>query len=84
MSSSSMAGAGACARSGEAQSNAAVEMEAAMLYTLGAMHGIETLTVCTISDLITDEQTAERISDEELRVGVDRMMQVACEVAAGR
>ena len=62
----------------------AVEMEAAMLYTLGAMHGIETLTLCTISDLITDEQTAERISDEELRIGVDRMMQVACEVAAGR
>lgn len=62
----------------------AVEMEAAMLYTLGAMHGIETLTLCTISDLITDEQTAERISDEELRIGVDRMMQVACEVAASR
>ena len=59
----------------------AVEMEAAMLYTLGAMHHVETLCLCTISDLITDEQNAERISDEELRTGVDRMMEVACEVA---
>jgi DeoD family purine-nucleoside phosphorylase len=59
----------------------AVEMEAAMLYTLGAIHKIETLTVCTISDLITDEQNAVRISDEDMKVGVDRMMQIACDVA---
>jgi 5'-methylthioadenosine phosphorylase/purine-nucleoside phosphorylase len=59
----------------------AVEMEAAMLYTLGAIHSIETLTVCTISDLITDEQNAVRISDEDMKVGVDRMMQIACDVA---
>lgn len=61
----------------------AVEMEAAMLYTLGALHRIETLCICTVSDLITDEQNAERISDEELRTGVDRMMEVACDVATG-
>jgi purine-nucleoside phosphorylase len=59
----------------------AVEMEAAMLYTLGAMHKIETLCLCTISDLITDEQNAVRISDAEMKVGVDRMMQIACDVA---
>lgn len=59
----------------------AVEMEAAMLYTLGAIHRIETLTLATISDLITDEQNAERISDDELKIGVDRMMQVACDIA---
>ncbi len=59
----------------------AVEMEAAMLYTLGALHGIETLTLATISDLIADEQNAERISDEELQIGVDRMMRVGCDVA---
>jgi 5'-methylthioadenosine phosphorylase/purine-nucleoside phosphorylase len=59
----------------------AVEMEAAMLYTLGAIHKVETLCLCTISDLITDEQNAERISDEDLQLGVDRMMEVACEVA---
>ena len=59
----------------------AVEMEAAMLYTLGAMHKIETLTLATISDLIVDEQNAERISDEDMKIGVDRMMQIACDVA---
>jgi DeoD family purine-nucleoside phosphorylase len=60
----------------------AVEMEAAMLYTLGALHRIETVALCTISDLIAaDAGTAERISDEELQVGVDRMMQVACSLA---
>lgn len=59
----------------------AVEMEAAILYTLGAIHKIETLCLCTISDLIADEQNAERISDEDLKVGVDRMMEVACDVA---
>lgn len=59
----------------------AVEMEAAMLYTLGALHKIETLCVCTISDLIVDEQNAERISDEDMKIGVDRMMQIAIDVA---
>ena len=59
----------------------AVEMEAAMLYTLGALHKVETLCICTISDLITDENNAERISDADMKVGVDRMMQVACDVA---
>jgi hypothetical protein len=35
----------------------------------------------TVSDLIASETETERISDEELRAGVDRMMTVACEVA---
>lgn len=61
----------------------AVEMEAAVLYTLGAIHRIETLCVCTVSDIIASETEAERISDEELRTGVDRMMEVACDVAVG-
>ena len=60
----------------------AVEMEAAVLYTLGAIHKIETLALMTISDLIAaDEGTSQRISDEALKLGVDRMMTVACEVA---
>jgi purine-nucleoside phosphorylase len=59
----------------------AVEMEAAVLYTLGALHRIETLCMATISDLITSETETERISDAELQQGVDRMMEVACEVA---
>ena len=60
----------------------AVEMEAAVLYTLGAIHKIETLCLVTISDLIAAEEgTSERITDEELKQGVDKMMAVACEVA---
>ncbi|CAN5548560.1 purine-nucleoside phosphorylase [soil metagenome] len=62
----------------------AVEMEAAVLYTLGAINKIETLCLVTISDIISAEEgTAVRISDEELKVGVDRMMEVACDVAVG-
>ena len=59
----------------------AVEMEASILYTLGAIYGFEALAIMTVSDLIADEGESERISDEELRNGVDKMMQVACEVA---
>jgi DeoD family purine-nucleoside phosphorylase len=60
----------------------AVEMEASVLYTLGAIHKIETLCMVTISDLIAAAAgTSERISDEDLKTGVDRMMTVACEVA---
>jgi DeoD family purine-nucleoside phosphorylase len=66
----------------KARGHLAVEMEAAVLYTLGALHGVETVCLATISDLI-DETGAERISDEDLRVGVDRMMTVACELGIG-
>jgi 5'-methylthioadenosine phosphorylase/purine-nucleoside phosphorylase len=59
----------------------AVEMEAAVLYTLAAVHGFESLAVMTVSDLIASETETERISDEELQMGVDRMMEIACEVA---
>lgn len=61
----------------------AVEMEAAMLYTLGALHKIETLCLCTISDLIIGGDHVERISDDDLKLGVDRMMEIACDVATG-
>ena len=37
--------------------------------------------MATISDLIASESEAERISDAELKQGVDKMMEVACEVA---
>ena len=58
-----------------------VEMEVATLYTLAALHGIEAVALTTVSDLIGDDGASERISDEELRTGVDRMMDVACAVA---
>lgn len=61
----------------------AVEMEAAVLYTLAAIHGFEALAIMTVSDLIATETDTERISDEELQAGVDQMMEIACTVAVG-
>jgi purine-nucleoside phosphorylase len=58
-----------------------VEMEAAVLYTLAAIHHIEAAALLTVSDLIGDDGSSERISDEELRAGVDRMMRVGCALA---
>lgn len=58
----------------------AIEMEAAMLYTVAAVRGIEALALMTVSDLVGVGES-ERISDAELTRGVDAMMRVACEVA---
>jgi purine-nucleoside phosphorylase len=58
-----------------------VEMEVATMYTLAAIHGIESVALMTVSDLIDESGSAERISDDELKIGVDRMMSVACDVA---
>ena len=57
-----------------------IEMEAAMLYTIAAVKRVEALAICTVSDLV-GEGTSERISEDELRRGVDAMMRVACRVA---
>jgi 5'-methylthioadenosine phosphorylase/purine-nucleoside phosphorylase len=64
-----------------ARKHLAVEMEAAILYTLAAIHGFEALAIMTISDLMLGTGEKARISDEELKLGVDKMMQVACDVA---
>ena len=58
----------------------AIEMEAAMLYTIAAVHGIEALAMMTVSDLVTEEAST-RISDADLKRGVDDMMRLACRVA---
>ena len=58
-----------------------VEMEAAMLYTIAAVKGIESLAIMTVSDLLGDPAGAVRISDENLKAGVDQMMRIACRVA---
>ncbi len=58
-----------------------VEMEAAMLYAVGAVRKVETLTILTVSDLIGIDAPPQRISDDELRRGVDDMMRIACRVA---
>ncbi len=58
-----------------------VEMEAAMMYTVAAIHGIEALAMMTVSDLLEESGDTTRISDEDLRAGVDAMMRIACHVA---
>lgn len=57
-----------------------IEMEAAMLYTIAAVRRVEALAMMTVSDLV-GEGTSERISDEDLKRGVDDMMRLACRVA---
>lgn len=60
----------------------AIEMEASMLYTIAAVHGVEALAMMTVSDLVgVREEERERISDEDLKRGVDAMMRIACRVA---
>lgn len=57
-----------------------VEMEAAMLYTIAAVKGVEALAIMTVSDLLGDPAGAVRITDENLKTGVDQMMRMACRV----
>ncbi len=58
-----------------------VEMEAAMMYTIAAVKGIEALAMMTVSDILAPGADPVRISDEDLKAGVDRMMQIGCRVA---
>ena len=58
-----------------------VEMEAAMMYTVAAIKGIEALAMMTVSDILEESGDTTRISDEELKRGVDDMMRLACRVA---
>jgi L-alanine-DL-glutamate epimerase-like enolase superfamily enzyme len=60
-----------------------VEMEAAMMYTVAKVHRIEALAMMTVSDILFDSGETERISDEDLKRGVEAMMRIACEVATG-
>ncbi|WP_273846841.1 DeoD-type purine-nucleoside phosphorylase [Rubrobacter calidifluminis] len=56
----------------------AVEMEAAAIFTLAAMHGARAGCLLTVSDTFT-EQEAVRISDAALRDAVDGMVELALE-----
>jgi DeoD family purine-nucleoside phosphorylase len=58
-----------------------VEMEAAMMYTVAAVKNVESLAIMTVSDLLGESGDTVRISDEELKAGVDRMMRISCAVA---
>jgi purine-nucleoside phosphorylase len=54
----------------------AVEMEGAVLFTLGALRGVQAGCLLTVSDIVVDGEFT-RISDDELQAAVDRMTRVA-------
>ena len=58
----------------------AVEMEAAALFTVGAIRGVESGCLLTVSDIVV-EGVFTRISDDDLRAAVDRMTTLALDVA---
>jgi purine-nucleoside phosphorylase len=58
----------------------AVEMEAAALFTVAAIRGVESACFLTVSDIVV-EGVFTRISDEELKAAVDRMTRLALDVA---
>ena len=58
----------------------AVEMEASALFTVGALRGVETGCLLTVSDIVVEGEF-KRISDDELRAAVDRMTKIALDVA---
>jgi DeoD family purine-nucleoside phosphorylase len=58
----------------------AVEMEAAALFTVAALRGVQAACLLTVSDIVV-EGVFTRIGDEELRSAVDRMTRLALDVA---
>jgi DeoD family purine-nucleoside phosphorylase len=58
----------------------AVEMEAAILFTLGALRKIKTGCLLTVSDVVIEGEFI-RISDEEMRAAVDQMTELALHTA---
>jgi DeoD family purine-nucleoside phosphorylase len=58
----------------------AVEMEAAALFTVGALRKVETACLLTVSDIVVEGEF-KRISDDDLRGAVDRMTRIALDVA---
>jgi purine-nucleoside phosphorylase len=61
----------------------AVEMEAAALFTVAALRGVESACFLTVSDIVV-EGVFTRISDEELKAAVDRMTKLALDVAIAK
>jgi len=57
-----------------------VEMEAAVLFTLGALRGVKAGALLTVSDVVVEGEF-KRITDEELRAAVDRMTRIALATA---
>ena len=55
----------------------AVEMEASVLFTIGALRSVDTGCLLVVSDYAVHGDAVARISDEELQAAVDRMTQLA-------
>jgi 5'-methylthioadenosine phosphorylase/purine-nucleoside phosphorylase len=60
----------------------AVEMEAAVLFTVAALRKISAGCLLTVSDVVVEGEFV-RISDDELRAAVDRMTELAIRAALG-
>ena len=60
----------------------AVEMEAAVLFTLGALRKVKAGCLLTVSDVVVEGEFV-RITDEEMRNAVDQMTQLALRTAIG-
>jgi DeoD family purine-nucleoside phosphorylase len=58
----------------------AVEMEASALFTLGALRGVLTGCLLTVSDIVVEGEFV-RISDDELQAAVDRITRIALATA---
>jgi len=58
----------------------AVEMEAAALFTVAALRGVQAGCLLTVSDIVV-EGVFTRISDDELKAAVDRMTRIALAAA---
>ena len=54
----------------------AVEMEAAVLFTLGALKNVQAGCLLTVSDVVLEGEFV-RISDDEMRAAVDQMTELA-------
>ena len=60
----------------------AVEMEAAALFTVAALRGVQGGCLLTVSDIVVEGEFV-RISDAELQAAVDRMTRIALATATG-
>ena len=58
----------------------AVEMEAAVIFTIGALRKVQAGCLLTVSDIVVEGEFT-RISDDELRAAVDRMTRVGLATA---
>jgi DeoD family purine-nucleoside phosphorylase len=54
----------------------AVEMEAAVIFTLGALRKVQTGCLLTVSDVVVEGEF-KRISEEDMRAAVDQMTELA-------